>query len=221
MERVHLNVDDADDDDDDEEEEGVPAPSVAAHLAAVGAGSTDEDEEDEDEPSPPAGPSSAAEERKDAEDPKAEDSAAEVLPSALDALDGATQEEAAFLHVDGPEFDASKGFKPPPVTARDYLPSVEGEASVSRAALMARLPREFPEASETQREHADSEVGTTWRQPEEQRRLRGSVCVETDDERGRRVVYGAHQMLKADPWSDCNPNYAMGHGPKGKRIRKH
>ena len=37
-------------------------------------------------------------------------------------------------------------------------------------------------------------------------RLRGSICHETDDERGRRVRYGAHAMLAADPWSACNPN---------------
>ena len=40
-------------------------------------------------------------------------------------------------------------------------------------------------------------------------RLHGSVCFENDDERGRRVRYGAHAMLQADPWSACNPNYSM------------
>ena len=40
-------------------------------------------------------------------------------------------------------------------------------------------------------------------------RLRGSVCYEKDDERGRRVRYGAHAMLTADPWSACNPNFSM------------
>jgi hypothetical protein len=47
-------------------------------------------------------------------------------------------------------------------------------------------------------------------------RLSGSVCKETDDERGRRVRYGAHQMLKADPWSDCNPNFPMHSGKRSK-----
>ena len=36
------------------------------------------------------------------------------------------------------------------------------------------------------------------------------VCHETDDERGRRVRYGAHAMIAADPWSACNPNFSMG-----------
>ena len=39
-------------------------------------------------------------------------------------------------------------------------------------------------------------------------------------ERGRRVRYGAPAMLKADPWSDCNPNFAMRRpGPGAKRKR--
>ena len=47
--------------------------------------------------------------------------------------------------------------------------------------------------------------------------MEGSVCHETEDEHGRRVVYGAHNALKADPWSHCNPNRPMGPGAKGKR----
>jgi hypothetical protein len=30
------------------------------------------------------------------------------------------------------------------------------------------------------------------------------------------VRYGAHQMLKADPWSDCNPNFPMHSGKRSK-----
>jgi hypothetical protein len=46
------------------------------------------------------------------------------------------------------------------------------------------------------------------------------MCVETDDERGRRVVYGAHQVLQADPWSDCNPNFAMRRSASGGKRRR-
>lgn len=46
-------------------------------------------------------------------------------------------------------------------------------------------------------------------------RVRGSVCHETDDERGRRVLYGSHNVLKADPWSECNPTRRLGPGAAG------
>ena len=126
------------------------------------------------------------------------------LPSALGALDAATKAKPDFLHVEGPEFDASKNFRPPPISALDLLPITSG-------ALGSSAPRPFADASEVQRYDPEFNFGRT----DGSVRLRGSVCHEKDDERGRRVRYGAAAMMKADPWSDCNPNFEM----RGKRKR--
>ena len=119
-----------------------------------------------------------------------------TLPSALDVLDPSVQ-PPSFLHIDGPEFDASKGFRPPPVTAADLGPA-SGESSFR-----------VPNASVVQARHESYYHPSDRPRPNGGGRLHGSVCLETDDERGRRVKYGAHAMLKADPWSACNPNYSM------------
>ena len=56
------------------------------------------------------------------------------------------------------------------------------------------------------------------RNPANDVRLRGSICRETDDERGRRVKYGAHAMLSANPWSACNPKYNMEKGAAASHL---
>ena len=111
-----------------------------------------------------------------------------------------------FLHVAGPEFDASAHFRPPPVTHADMVgASGESRRPPARPSLDAEAP--------AQRSHHEDTFGRA----EGQVRLRGSVCHETDAERGRRVVYGAHNMLKADPWSNCNPNKPFYSGASGKK----
>jgi hypothetical protein len=58
-------------------------------------------------------------------------------------------------------------------------------------------------------DEATSDLRSDWGRRPGATRLSGSVCYENDDERGRRVRYGAHAMLQADPWSACNPNFSM------------
>ena len=198
------------DSEDDDDDESGPAVSMAAHLAALGAGAAS-DSEDEEEEAPPAEEKALKPDKAAAPKPAGE-AEPEGLPNALDALEGSAQ-EAAFLQVEGPDFDASRDFKPPPVTGADFLPAVSDSAR--------HVPRQFAESSETQRHHREFQYGEHGSgRASGKTRLSGSVCFETDDERGRRVVYGAHQMLKADPWSDCNPNFKMGHGPHGNKRRK-
>jgi len=120
-----------------------------------------------------------------------------LLPSASDAL-GA--DDPSFLRVEGPDFDASAGFRPPPTA---LAPCVDYFSVGARAHEAAE---ELPVEAGEQRCHDNEYRG--WRRLG-QVRLQGSKCVETDDERGRRVRYGAHAMLQADPWSACNPNYSM------------
>ena len=109
-----------------------------------------------------------------------------------------------------PEFDASKTFKPPPVTAADLGPAYGSERS-QMGAPNVPPPRgwqgehNFKRADEDQRYSREYNFG----KKEGDVRLRGSVCHETDDERGRRVRYGAHAALTANPWSACNPNVSM------------
>ena len=50
-------------------------------------------------------------------------------------------------------------------------------------------------------------------------RTRGSACVENADQRGRRINFGAHASLVADPWSACNPDFQL-QGARGKRRPK-
>ena len=134
------------------------------------------------------------------------------MPSASDALESDLQETAGFLHVDGPEFDASKGFKPPPVSARDLAPVHGSERSSMNKFEGVPPPRgwqgdaRFECASEQQSHASDM---NHWGRVAGATRLHGSVCYENDDERGRRVKYGAHSALAADPWSACNPNFSM------------
>lgn len=170
--------------DSDTSDDGSPGANVHAVLSASLAPPGDEsDEEEADAPPLVATVHTAA----NAEESK--------LPSALDVLDPSL-EPPTFLHVAGPEFDASKGFRPPPVTAADMGP----------ASNVERKPRHL---GESQAFHEAYPHNSDYPCPSGSGRLHGSVCLETDDERGRRVRYGAHAMLKADPWSACNPNYSM------------
>ncbi|KAL1522053.1 hypothetical protein AB1Y20_021698 [Prymnesium parvum] len=154
--------------------------------ARLGAGSDEEISEEEaatDEPAPAAASTTLAAPTSAEEEPN--------LPSALDVLDP-TLAKPDFLHVAGPAFDASKTFKPPPMTAAKLGPVSERHVKEIPTGKVQRVDPEY-----------------NWGKKEGEIRLRGSVCFETDDERGRRVRYGAHAMLKADPWSACNPNYSM------------
>jgi len=180
-------MDSASSEEDDEPEE---ATSVQQLLRARLEADDSDAASEEDEPAQPEAASASTATC----DAAGSTESSETLPSALDVLDPALA-RPDFLHVAGPEFDASKKFKPPPVTAADFGPVNE------------RHIRAAPAAGEEQRAHSEYDWGRGGRP--EGGRLRGSVCIETDDERGRRVKYGAHAMLKADPWSACNPNYAM------------
>ena len=165
------------------------ATSVQQLLRARLEADPDSASDDDEGPDEPAAPGEAA--AASAAAPAVE----ALLPSALDMLDP-TLANPDFLHVSGPEFDASKNFRPPPVSAADFGPVTDQHL------------RGLPKAGEQQRAHPEFDWGLSG-VANGSNRLRGSVCVETDDERGRRVKYGAHAMLKADPWSACNPHYAM------------
>ena len=205
---AHESDDDDDDEEDEDEDDNVAQQSrdrmqqlLSSTLQKAEDEDEDEDDEDDHNASGTCGASSSAVATR--ADPKGANDEADkqpaVLPSALDAFED--DGHAAFLRVEGPEFDASKGFRPPPLTAADLGPAVGRSSALRPATGDAEAPP--PE----QRFHADA-----YSRPSGGR-VAGSVCVETDDERGRRVKYGAHAMLKADPWSDCNPNYTM----RGKR----
>ena len=217
VENERTNMPDTDSDDSDA---GIAPPPnlLAQHLSSLTAQADCSDDEDDGDGSgkapagvnaatAPASSSSAASAcaLSAAAADNAENSKPSQLPSADAALESTDGREESFLHIDGPEFDASKGFKPPPTTHADLLPVVDDRLGVGggsrRSAASSAEPAE-------QRYHPEENFGVA----KGQVRLRGSVCLETDDERGRRVRYGAHQMLKADPWSDCNPNRPMKRG---------
>ena len=192
-----AQADDDDDDDDDSEDDRIEPPAKRQATAVDGttAAATSSGASPRDTPG-------AGEE--------GEGASSAVLPSALDALDGSEGQE--FLeHKYTPEFDASKNFKPPPVTIADLGPATGTERSQMGYVAGVPPPRgwqgehHFRRADEDQRHSSEYNFG---RQPGSGR-LRGSVCHETDDERGRRVRYGAHAALAADPWSACNPNYSI------------
>ena len=213
------------DDDDDEEEEpssSIPAPILAQHLTSLLG--TESESDDEEDPPPTAaddatnagnaasssnvenGGESSSSSRQGVQATTADMALASAdapsvraaLPSADLALATSAGSKESFLHIDQPDFDASKVFKPPVLTAADMMPA-------GHAPAKQRAKRSISEEAPEQQYHRDYHFGV----PEGATRLRGSVCLESDDERGRRVRYGAHQALKADPWSDCNPNFSM------------
>ena len=205
----------SDSSEDSEEDARTWAPQVL--LPAGEASDSDEEAEEAEGRSAPVRARAAAPEPPSlapAAAPKEAGSSREAaaLPSASDALESDLQETAGFLHVDGPEFDASKGFKPPPVSARDLAPVHGSERSSMNKFEGVPPPRgwqgdaRFERASEQQSHASDL---NHWGRPAGATRLHGSVCYENDDERGRRVKYGAHSALAADPWSACNPNFSM------------
>lgn len=191
-----------DDDDSDDSDSQTAAPSAAAPSAAPTSA-----------PSKPAGGTQGAAGQSSSRGDAG--AAASALPSADDLLSGAGGDEEAFLHTaQGPEFDASEGFRPPPMSHGDLAP-VGGREKTSSVLFTGIAP---PPPRGWQGEHtwkpvnedeATSDYRTDWGRRPGAVRLNGSVCYENDDERGRRVRYGAHAMLQADPWSACNPNYSM------------
>jgi hypothetical protein len=200
---------DAESDEEDEQQTAAPA-SLLQSLLSGSAESESEDEQDPKEPAgaaPPSAPEAASGSNGDAAQAVAEEGASTggLLPSAMDLLFDGGLAKPDFLRVDGPEFDASKHFKPPAVTHAE-LAGVNDRTRVARSA---------DEDAPGQRYHQEEQHGRASGQV----RMRGSVCFETDDERGRRVVYGAHNMLKADPWSNCNPNLPMRGGARRARMR--
>ena len=191
---------------EDEDDDAVPRSSLLVqHLCAMGAPDAHSDEEEDKTPALTADPPTVSAPIASSSADGARSSA--ILPTADDALEASSGLQEGFLRVQGPEFDASKGFKPPPLTAADLLPVVDDSRGGSR-----RMNTASEVAAADQRYHEETNFGVA----PNAMRLSGSVCKETDDERGRRVRYGAHQMLKADPWSDCNPNFPMHSGKRSK-----
>jgi len=183
----------SDDDEADSAEPGLPAASAGGAAAAAPAphpGSNGRDK------------SGAAEGGEAAAVAPAPETSSQLL-SVSDALGESGPD---FLRVDAPDFDASAGFKPPPAELeavnQPFGPRKTGARSGgSWLAAGSGSTR----AAEDQRYASEFNFG---RLPG-QVRVRGSMCYENDDERGRRVRYGAHAMLAADPWSACNPNFAF------------
>ena len=206
---------------EDEENDSPPPNAALLHLLTGGAGAgADEDSEDEENLSkasaaaPAASISAAPTSTGGSKRVVTEEATAGVydpLPSASSVLFDSGEPKPIFLRVAGPEFDASTNFKAPPVSHSD-LTGINLDPY--RPLRGARAPGEEAPAQQYHEEHnfpggADSG----------QVRVRGSVCFETDDERGRRVRYGAHSMLRADPWSACNPNKALRSWASGKKRR--
>ena len=234
-----FSDDEGDSGDDNFANKTVAPMGIAALLQQYDEDSQEEDEDEDDQGSmePSSGPGSGTNGKHAAHcqrEPEASAAAAQIscasasgvggatttststagcssslLPSADELLDPSSSEPPDFLKLpDGPDFDASKHFKPPPVSHADMMPAVHGAGS--RRPPRATLDDEPPE----QRYHQDHVFGRGGNAV----RQHGSVCHETDEERGRRVVYGAHQALKADPWSNCNPNLPFkGFGTGKKR----
>ena len=185
--------------------------SLSGHLRrlaqASGGGSDDEDEE--------AADATLATSTQPASEQPTREPAAHTnntslppLPSADEVLVGdGRHSHGAFLKSDAlqPEFDSSKTFRPPPPSHADLMSVQSAE----------------PGAHACSDEAEEDTTHQRWPRESDTRSGRGSICIETDDERGRRVKYGAHQMLAADPWSDCNPNMPMRRGgpAAGKRKR--
>ena len=202
---------DSDESEDDEDDDAVPRSSLLAQhlIATMGAPDAQSDEEEDKTPALTADPPTVSAPTASS---SADDDArsAAILPTADDALEASSGLQEGFLRVQGPEFDASKGFKPPPLTAADLLPVVD-DSQGSRGGSRRMNTASVATAAD-QRYHEETHFGLAPNAV----RLSGSVCKETDDERGRRVRYGAHQMLKADPWSQCNPNIPKHSGQRSK-----
>ena len=190
-------------DEDDEAPAPIFQPPLLAQLAAD---DDDDDDSDVEDGGPSTAAPAAAEKVAEAEaEEDAEEEEGSVLPSALDALDDPNGQDF-LVEKWTPEFDASKTFKPPPVTAADLGPAY-GSERLQMGAPNVPPPRgwqgehNFKRADEDQRYSREYNFG----KKEGDVRLRGSVCHETDDERGRRVRYGAHAALAADPWANARP----------------
>ena len=193
---------------EDDDVTPIVAPSLTNLLAGGGSDSESDDDDVRQKIEPKGAPENAAASGvtlsttsssaagENASLRPSADGDASLLPSADALLDSSDKPD--FLKMpDGPDFDASKHFKPPPVSHSDMLPNVK---DMGYRPPPASLDDEAP----PQRFHPEENYGHG--QARGFKQQRGSVCSETDDERGRRVVYGAHQALAADPWSNCNPN---------------
>ena len=216
-------------DESDQDEPQPPRSAAITHddilqrlLANTG---SDDSDSDEDEASAPAAtapaPAAASSSCNDAADAPAEEESSSALPSALDVLfDGGTAKPDFLTSAaHEPEFDASKHFKPPPVTHAELTGVVGEHMAPAHQHVRSTLPPkslddpapEEPRFALNQHEALRSSG---------QRRVRGSMCTETEAERGRRIVYGAHAATMADPWSACNPNKQwISHASGKKRPR--
>ena len=187
-----------------EDEADDPTPNAALlRLLAGGAGTADDDESDDEQDPPAASNAAPASSTSAAAASKAASGQSELLPSATSVLFDGGGPKPDFLRVSGPEFDASANFKPPPVTHSELT-------GINLDPYRPLKPRKPDEEAPEQRYHQEDDST-------ERTRVRGSVCAETDDERGRRVMYGAHSMLRADPWSACNPNKKLRSHASGKK----
>lgn len=190
--------------DEEEDEPAAPNGALLQQLLGGAAGGGSDSDSDDDEVQPPETRTTAASQSTAAEAPADEGG---LLPSATSLLFDGGGLKPDFLRVAGPDFDASANFKPPPVTHSDLTGTNLGGDHLPRRTLNDDAPG--------QRHHQEEQFG----RGEGQVRMRGSVCHETDSERGRRVLYGAHSMLQADPWSACNPNRELKSHASGKKRR--
>ena len=211
--------------DDDDAPAGLANPIAHLLQAAVGGADSDSDDDAASAAAPaPAAVASSAAPAAEADDaPRG----GGLLPTP-DELLQAGSAQPDFLRVEKPDFDASAGFKPP---TDELLPAVGHSLARGFASQPPprgwRGDREFARADHDQRHAREQMELGEGRNPANDVRLRGSICRETDDERGRRVKYGAHAMLSANPWSACNPNFAFkdssvtrGHDRRGVEGRK-
>ena len=219
-------ADAADSNDSASDDDDAPAARLAnpiAHLlqAAVGGAESDSDDEDAAAAAPTPAPAAASSAPTNAAPAAEADDAPRgggLLPTP-DELLQAGSAQPDFLRVEKPDFDASAGFKPP---TDELLPAVGHSLARGFASQPPprgwRGDREFARADHDQRHAREQMELGEGRNPANDVRLRGSICRETDDERGRRVKYGAHAMLSANPWSACNPKYNMEKGAAASHL---
>ena len=204
--------------DDDAPPAGLANPIAHLLQAAVGGAESDSDDDDAAAPAAPAAASSSAPPIA-APAAEADDTPGGGLLPRPDELLQAGSAQPDFLRVEKPDFDASAGFKPP---TDELLPAVGHSLARGFASQPPprgwRGDREFARADHDQRHAREQMELGEGRNPANDVRLRGSICRETDDERGRRVKYGAHAMLSANPWSACNPKYNMEKGAAASHL---
>ena len=200
--------------DSEDDSAQMPCQPDLAHLLGAGDDSSEDEEDEGTRPHSGPLPKRTKQEQPDVEPKGAPSSSAglsaltSLLPSADDLLESRNEQPDFLKQPDGlkPEFDASKSFKPPSPALVE---------SVHEKNWRKPPPASLDDAAAPQRVHPEESFG----QGAATGRPRGSVRQETDDERGRRVVYGAHAATAADPWSQCNPNFAFRSFASGKKRR--